>query len=42
MVSEKQVTFGDLTITEYPIILGDNPACHGAPITIGWGKFIHS
>mmetsp|Transcript_13316 Transcript_13316/g.37486 ORF Transcript_13316/g.37486 Transcript_13316/m.37486 type:complete len:145 (+) Transcript_13316:240-674(+) len=32
----KQVRFGDLTITEYPIILGDNPACNGAPITIGW------
>ena len=36
----KQVTFGDLTITDYPIILGDNPCCSGAPITIGWGKFI--
>merc|ERR1711935_563250 len=30
------VTFGDLTIIEYPIILGDNPACTGCPITIGW------
>ena len=35
----KQVRFGDLTITEYPIILGDNPSCNGAPITIGWRKF---
>eukprot|EP00536_Pseudo-nitzschia_multiseries_P000956 jgi/Psemu1/234153/estExt_Genewise1.C_120031 len=32
----KHVRFGELTITEYPIILGDNPACAGAPITIGW------
>lgn len=32
----KQVRFGDLTIAEYPIILGDNPSCTGAPITIGW------
>ena len=39
MVSQKQVTFGDLTIKEYPIILGDHPSCTGAPITIGWGKF---
>merc|ERR1711935_918175 len=30
------VTFGDLTIIEYPIILGDNPACTGCPITIDW------
>jgi hypothetical protein len=39
MTSSKQVTFGDLTIQEYPIILGDNPACTGCPITIDWGKF---
>ncbi len=39
MSAQKQVTFGDLTITEYPIIMGDNPACNGCPITIGWGKF---
>ena len=34
----KKVTFGDdLAIIEYPIILGDNPACtNGCPITIGW------
>ncbi len=36
---QKQVTFGDLTITEFPIIMGYNPACQGCPITIGWGKF---
>jgi|EP00531_Pseudo-nitzschia_arenysensis_P019585 hypothetical protein len=36
MSAQKQVTFGDLTITEYPIIMGDNPACNGCPITIGW------
>jgi hypothetical protein len=39
MAPSKQVTFGDLTIIEYPIILGDNPACTGCPITIDWGKF---
>lgn len=33
----KQVTFGDLTIHEHPLQLGDNPACSsGAPLTIGW------
>lgn len=33
----KQVTFGDLTISEFPLELGDNPACSsGAPLTIGW------
>ena len=36
MSPQKQVTFGDLTITEYPIIMGANPACNGCPITIGW------
>ena len=36
---QNQVTFGDLTITEFPVIMGDNPACQGCPITIGWGKF---
>ena len=33
----KQVTFGNLTIHEHPLELGDNPACSsGAPLTIGW------
>lgn len=36
MSSRKRVTFGGLTIVEHPIILGDNPACTGCPITIGW------
>ena len=35
----KEVTFGDLTIREYPIILGDNPACTGVPITIDWDYY---
>ena len=36
--SKKELTFAEvLTIREYPIILGDNPACkQGAPIQIGW------
>ena len=36
----KEVTFGDLTIREYPIILGDNPACTGVPITIDWDYYV--
>lgn len=33
----KKVAFSTCTIQEYPIILGDNPACaSGVPITIGW------
>ncbi|MGK3737407.1 MAG: hypothetical protein ACI90V_004252 [Bacillariaceae sp.] len=34
--SSKEVTFGDLTIREYPIILGDQPYFTGFPITFGW------
>ena len=34
---KKNVRFGDLVITEFPIILGDNPAVTmGAPVTIDW------
>jgi hypothetical protein len=33
----KKVRFGELVITEFPIILGDNPAVtSGAPVTIDW------
>lgn len=32
----KSVSFGSLTVTEYPIVLGDNPACTGCPISIDW------
>ena len=42
----KKVNFSDLTVIEYPIILGDNPACtDGCPITIDWipiGGYKHS
>lgn len=34
--AKKRVSFSDLTVTEYPIILGENPACQGCPITIDW------
>jgi len=35
--AKNEVTFDqNITIQEYPIILGDNPSCAGAPITIGW------
>jgi hypothetical protein len=34
---QKKVTFIDVTIREYPIIVGDNPAgTGGPPLTIGW------
>ena len=33
---KRGVSFGNLTVTEYPIILGENPACTGCPITIDW------
>lgn len=36
MAPTKKVSFGDVTITDYPIIMGDNPACTGVPITIDW------
>jgi hypothetical protein len=33
----KRVSFGDITIREFPMILGDNPSCsNGAPVTIDW------
>lgn len=37
--SLKEVTFGDITIREYPIILGDHPSCIGVPITIDWDYY---
>ena len=36
-IDEKTVCFGDVTIQEYPLKIGDNPACGiGAPIQLGW------
>eukprot|EP00339_Tiarina_fusa_P027761 CAMPEP_0117026962 /NCGR_PEP_ID=MMETSP0472-20121206/19766_1 /TAXON_ID=693140 ORGANISM="Tiarina fusus, Strain LIS" /NCGR_SAMPLE_ID=MMETSP0472 /ASSEMBLY_ACC=CAM_ASM_000603 /LENGTH=145 /DNA_ID=CAMNT_0004734103 /DNA_START=46 /DNA_END=483 /DNA_ORIENTATION=+ len=36
-MSSKQVTFGDLTIKEYPMEIGDHPSVSGgAPVQIGW------
>jgi hypothetical protein len=33
----KNVCFSEITIREYPYILGDNPACScGAPLSIDW------
>lgn len=33
----KNVTFGDLTVYEHPLEMGDNPAVSsGAPLMIGW------
>jgi hypothetical protein len=34
---KKSVCWGDLTVYEFPNLLGDNPAVsEGAPLTIGW------
>ena len=33
---EQVLCFGDLVIYEFKNILGDNPACEGAPLTIKW------
>jgi hypothetical protein len=36
-MSSKQVTFGDLTIKEYPMEIGNHPnVSAGAPVQIGW------
>jgi len=38
----KGISFGKVSIQEYPIIVGDNPAClKGVPLTIHW-ESIHS
>lgn len=35
--SKKRVNFGDITVYEFPNLLGDNPAVtDGAPLTIAW------
>jgi hypothetical protein len=37
MSDNKLVRFGDLTIREYPMELGDHPSCSsGAPVQLGW------
>jgi hypothetical protein len=37
MFSSKSVSFGDVQVREFPMILGDNPACSsGAPVSIDW------
>jgi hypothetical protein len=37
MSDNKQIRFGDLTIREYPMELGDHPSCSsGAPVQLGW------
>ena len=36
-VSKLSVSFGDISIQEYPVELGDHPCCSsGSPIQIGW------
>ena len=32
----KHVCFGDVHINEFPMILGDNPYCQGAPLQLDW------
>eukprot|EP00934_Nitzschia_sp_Nitz4_P006341 Nitzschia sp. Nitz4//scaffold315_size20666//2786//3223//NITZ4_008640-RA/size20666-processed-gene-0.1-mRNA-1//1//CDS//3329547483//6331//frame0 len=38
------VSFGDVTIMEFPVVLSENPAVSsGAPIEIGWRpKYVHT
>eukprot|EP00567_Pseudictyota_dubia_P018122 CAMPEP_0197438996 /NCGR_PEP_ID=MMETSP1175-20131217/5836_1 /TAXON_ID=1003142 /ORGANISM="Triceratium dubium, Strain CCMP147" /LENGTH=332 /DNA_ID=CAMNT_0042968817 /DNA_START=96 /DNA_END=1095 /DNA_ORIENTATION=+ len=34
---QKRVSFGQLSVRKYPIVLGDHPECScGPPVTIGW------
>lgn len=32
----KCVYFGDISISEYPLIMGDNPNCTGVPLQLAW------
>ena len=35
--NKKTVSFGTITIMEFPMVIGDNPSCSGgAPVQIGW------
>jgi hypothetical protein len=37
LLYRKELLWGDITIYEFPNILGDNPAVqNGSPLTIGW------
>jgi hypothetical protein len=37
VANRRRVTFSEVQIRRYPMILGDNPACRiGAPVSIGW------
>jgi hypothetical protein len=37
MSDNKQVRFGEITIREYPMELGEHPCCSsGAPVQLGW------
>jgi hypothetical protein len=36
-MTEKSVTFGKITVVEFPMELGDNPGCSiGVPVQLGW------
>jgi len=40
LVGSKQVSFGNVEIRKYPLILGDHPeCCLGPPVTIDWEPF---
>jgi hypothetical protein len=33
----KSVSFGNIEVREYPMVLGDNPSCRdGLPVSLGW------
>ena len=33
---KQQVCFGEVQFQEYPLIMGDNPHCTGAPLQLDW------
>ena len=34
--AQQQLCFGDVKIREFPLIMGDNPHCVGAPLQLNW------
>ena len=33
---KQNLQFGDLEIREFPLVMGDNPHCEGAPLQLSW------
>jgi hypothetical protein len=37
IMKTKSVSFGNIEVREYPMVLGDNPSCRdGLPVSLGW------